>query len=65
MGTWRGFVLGHKVMVSLAICFLGLPGPAALLCTRYQPLVLGEGLWGSTAFLGLGVCWGEHPSSLS
>lgn len=65
METQRGFVLGHKVIVSLAVCFLGLPGPAPLLRTRYQPLVLGEGSVGCTASLGLGVCWDRHPSSLS
>lgn len=54
METWRGFVLGHKVIVSLAICFLGLPGPASLLLTRYQPLVLGEGLCGLHCLPGFG-----------
>lgn len=55
-----GFALGRKVIVSLSTCFLGLPGPASLLRTRYQPLGLGgEGsMWGC-------VCWDKCPSSSS
>lgn len=69
---WGGFfALGCKVMVSLAVCFPGLPGPASLLRTRYQPLELGEGgvgwgrgICGVHCFPGLwGVCWDKRPSS--
>lgn len=68
MGFWVFFALGHKVIVSLAICFLGLPGPASLLRTRYQPFELrGRGICAVHCLPGLGgvACWDKHPSSSS
>lgn len=60
--SWRRsgvFALDHKVMVSLAICFLGLPGSASLLRTRYQPFEVGKrDLWGSLPSRDEGVCAG-------